>query len=237
MNYPRPMSPVQKLHPLNMFRVWGGEGEREDPNAGGDGGDGGDGGELTPEQKKIQELEAANEELTKKHKDADKQAKDFQKQIQDKEREGMEDAQRTEAERDDYKAKYEALAKLMETSYLDTAIAKLSNAKQKDGSPKYDWNDADAVRAFLDMDAIKLDIDTGEVDGLKEQLSAIAKDKPWMLVQPQTEGEGSGSYTPPDQRSTGNHPNGGSARQRTTDDKKLASKYKFNHLVPGGAPR
>lgn len=237
MNYPRPSSPVQKLHPFNMFRVWGGEGDRDDPNAGG--GDGGDGdeNELTPEQKKIQELEAERDDLKKKHGDEAKRAKDFEKKLTDKEREGMEDAQRTEAERDDYKAKYEALAKLMETSYLDTAIAKLSNAKQKDGSPKYDWNDADAVRAFLDMDAIKLDIDTGEVDGLKEQLAAIAKDKPWMLVPVQSEGDGSGPYSPPDQRSTGNHPNGGSARQRTTDDKKLASKYKFNHLVPGGAPR
>jgi hypothetical protein len=229
----RPQSPYSLCNARGRIRIWGGE---DDPDGNPDGDPVGGGEELTPEQKRIKELEDKNKELDTKAKAAEKAAKDNEKALKDKEREGMEDHDKLVADHEDLQQNYEKLLKFVETSFIDNAITKMSAAKQKDGSPKYEWHEATAVRTFVDArkDEIKLDMDTGEVDGLDAILADIAKSHPWMLVSKE---ERDGSYVPPDNNGTGNHPRGGSQRQRVTDDKALASKYKFNHLVVGGTPR
>lgn len=132
-------------------------------------------------------------------------------------REAGDDNERVVAERDDYKKKYEKLKGLMETSYLDHAISKNS---------KFDFHDPEAVRTFLDRKAIRLDLDTGSVEGLDEQLRKVAREKPYLVRK--DEAGSSDDFTPPP-GTTGNHPRGGSARQRETDRNKLGTKYK----IPG----
>lgn len=214
--------------------IRGGDGDegKEQGQAGGDGsGDGGEGAEPTPEQKRISELEQKQKDADQKAKDADKRAAAAEKALQDKEREGMEEHERTAAERDDFKDKYEKLLKFVETSVIDSAIMTLSSTKDKNGQPKYNWQDVEAVRAFIDKGAIKLDLDNYSVDGLDTQLSHIAKNRPYLLVPQQNDSGKGGDQGPPPGPATGAHPLGGSNRQRETDRTKLGSKYKLPGFV------
>lgn len=238
------MRPYDLATAHGKLQIWGGEGERGpkvevNVTPEGDGADPPEEKELTPEEQSAKDSQDKLDKAEQKRKDAEKRAADAEKALQDKEREGMEDAQRTEAERDDYKEKYEKLLKIVETSYLDQAVAKLSSVKDKQGNPKYDWHDVEAVRPFLDMEAIKLNQDTGEVEGLDDQLKTIAKKRPFLLVDKETRDGDDGGPPPPNPNgpATGNHPFGGQTHQRETDAAKLAKKYKFDHLVVGGSPR
>lgn len=240
-----PKRPYSLSEAHGRLRIWGSDGEEDKSKqnaggAGGDGGDGsgsgGDGDQETPEAKRIRELEEKNADLVKKHGDEKKRADKAEKTVTDKEREGMEEAQRTEAERDDFKQKYEKLLKIVETSVIDTAITNLSNAKDKQGNSKYNWQDVEAVRAFLKRDDIQLDLDTGEVTGLDTQLKDIASKRPYLLVTKQEMDEQNGNQPPPPPGgpATGSHPNGGSTRQRETDRTKLGSKYKLPGFIGAG---
>lgn len=134
----------------------------------------------------------------------------------------------TEAERDSYKEKYEKLLEYVETDALDSAIMKLSSARDKTGNTKYQWHDVEAVRTFIKTENIRLDIDTKSVDGLDMELKRIASEKPYLLIDTQGEqGSPGGAFTPRDQRSTGNQPFGSQARQREKDPAALRKKYKF----------
>ena len=214
------------------FWIWGGEGdEDQDPKDAGEssgagkdaGGDGTSANEKTTEQKRIEELETQLNDTKKKYGDEKKRAEKAEKDLTDRDREGMEEHERTEAERDDYKQKYEKLLKVVETSVIDTAIRTLSDVKDKAGNPKYTWQDVEAVRAFLKKDDVKLDLDTGEVEGLEAQLAEIAKKRPYLLVPAQDSGSGTAATSGP---ATGGHPYGGQARQ-PSDRQKLGAKYKL----------
>lgn len=231
----RPMSPYSLCNAHGRIHVWGGEGERgatvEVTVEGADGAEGTEDVEETPEAKAAKETQDKIDKAEAKAKDADKRATDAEKALKEKEQEGMEEHEKTEAERDDYKEKYEKLLKFVETTAIDTAINELSSKKDKNGNPKYDWNDVKAVRPFLDKEAIKLDLDNLEIEGLEPQLQDIAKRMPFLLVPKETRDGGSGDFSPSDTRNTGNHPFGATPRARETDKGKLANKYKFDHLV------
>lgn len=235
---------------IRKLRIWGGDGEGNGGGNGGNGAEGGNGGAgsgtgnagsdgnggdgADDTQRRIDEAEQKAKDAEAARKDADKQLKDIQKQLKDKELEGKDESERTAAERDDYKEKYEKLLKIVETSFIDQSIANISGVKDKQGNPKYDWHNASALRPFLDMDKLDLDIDTGEVKGLESQLSDIAKNHTYLLVSKADRDGGNGgnggnggTYTPPDGRGTGNHPYGGQPRQRETDRNKLGSKYRL----------
>lgn len=115
-------------------------------------------------------------------------------------------------ERDEYKGKYEALQEVLDSKFLVWSI-------QTD--TKYDWNDADDVRKFIKDDEIKIDVETGEVQGLDLALKRIAKEKPYLLKAKEDEGDG--------RQPSGSHPFGGKITQLETDEKRLGAKYK----IPG----
>lgn len=233
------LSPVEATDPsllnCSKFRVWGGDGDGDDSSGGGDSGGGeqsgsgdgsansgaGDGdsgtagGEQTPDlQAQLDEERAARIQLQRERDEAAERAADAANASAD-------EADRVASERDSYKQKYEKLKELMSTSYLDNAIR---------GQTKFDFHDTEAVRAFLDQSKIRLDLDTGQIDGLDEQLRKIAKDKPYLVKQPENAGGGDGFTPPPGPNTgTGSHPYGGSARQSVTDKQKLGQKYK----IPG----
>lgn len=224
----------------NMFRVWGGEGEREgepsvtvevnpepkpeskpkpkpdsDTDAKADAkSDGGDDSDT-----RIRDLEAKY--------DAEKKQRIKLEREKDKAlTEAIEGAENVEAERDAYKEKYEKLLKYVESDAIDSAILKNS---------KYEWHDVEAVRAFIDRNNIRLDIDNGVIDGIDMELKRIAKEKPYMLVERQeTKQE---DFEPKDKRGTGTHPFGGSTSQRETDRAKLGAKYKIPGFGPGSSAR
>lgn len=215
------------------LRIWGGDGEEGDGGgnagvggAGAEGGEGDDGQDDV--QRRIADAESKVKEAETARKDADKKLKELEKQLRDKDLEGKDESERTAAERDEYREKYEKLLKIVETSFIDQSIMNISSTKDKGGNPRYDWHNASALRPFLDMDKLDLDIDTGEVKGLEGQLAEIAKKHTYLLVSKDNrDGNSGGNYQPPDNRGTGNHPYGGQPRQRETDRNKLGSKYRL----------
>jgi hypothetical protein len=193
-----------------------GDSGSDQSDAGGDNsGDGGDSGE-DPIKDLEAKLDAEKKLRIKLQRDLDKNQQEKDKANQD-----------VAAERDDIKGKYDKLKTFVETGYLDTAIMK---------DKKYDWHDVEAVRAFIDKNNIRLDIETGEVEGLDMELKRIAKEKPYLLVPKQNQedqgGSGAGSGPP-----SGSHPFGGSTRQRETDKQKIGSKYKIPGFGPGSTVR
>lgn len=164
-------------------------------------------------QAQLDEERAARIQLQRERDEAAERAAESAREFAD-------ESDRVASERDSYKAKYEKLKDLMSTSYIDNAIR---------AQEKFAFHDTEAVRAFLDQSKIRLDLDTGKIDGLDEQLRKIAKDKPYLVKQPENQ-SGDGAFTPPPgpPGGTGSHPNGGSV-QTETDKRKLGSKYR----IPG----
>jgi hypothetical protein len=227
------------------LRIFGGEGDGDDasgdagkdddkpgdsgPDSGDSGGDSGDAGGDAGEDP-VKDLEA---KLDAEKKLRIKLQRDLDKQNQEKEKQNED----VVAERDELKGKYDKLKTFVETGYLDTAIIKESSVKDKSGTPKYDWEDVEAVRIFIDKNNIRLDIETGQVEGLDMELKRIAKEKPYLLVKKQESEDagagGGGGSGPP----SGSHPFGGSARQRETDKNKIGAKYKIPGFGPGSTVR
>lgn len=231
------------------LRIWGGDGDEsgDKGKSGDEGASGGEGaseeGEMDPKiAKRIKDAEDKAKKAEDKVKESEKKVRDAEQAQIKKEREGMEDAERTAAERDEYKEKYDKLLKVVETTHIDTAINNMSNKRDKNGQPKYEWHDATAVRAFIDKEAIEVDLDTGEISGLDTQLANIAKDRSYLLISKEEREGGeqgggqrqSGGYRSRDQRGTGNHPFGGQPRQRTTDRAALGAKYRLPGFAGAG---
>jgi len=93
---------------------------------------------------------------------------------------------------------YDSLIDLLRTDYVEHAI---SSYTKKDGTPKYDWEDASAVYKFLDIDELEIDVKSKKIDGLEEQLADIAERYPFMLKSGKRREVGSGSTGKPPRKS------------------------------------
>jgi hypothetical protein len=209
--------------------VKAGDGKAEGDNSGNaDNSDGDDG-------------KSDHEELEKKFDSERKARLKLQRELDKRDQEAAKANTDVEAERDDYKQKYEQLKQYVEKDGLETAIMKMSSQKDKDGKAKYDWHDIEAVAAFIDKNNIRLDMDNGSVDGLDLELKRIAKDRPYLLVPTKTPEDAGGnpggaSRSPQDGNPpSGGHPFGSGGRQRETDKQKLGAKFKIPGFGPGAA--
>lgn len=131
---------------------------------------------------------------------------------------------KAQAEMAKIKERNDKLERFMETSYLENAILK---------DKKYSWHNIEDVRAFIDKSAIRLDLETGKVEGLDLQLKAIAKSKPYLLNTTTTtstsnsdgaQGSGAGDQQ---QHGSGSHPFGTGTRTSVQDRQKIIDKYKI----------
>ena len=185
----------------------------EEPKTTATQGDSADGAEQSVDvQAQLDEERAARIQLQRERDEA-------AEKMQEAAREYADDSDRVVQERDSYKQKYEKLKELMSTSYLDNAIMR---------QEKFAFHDSEAVRAVLDQSKIRLDLDTGKIDGLEEQLRKIAKERPYLVKQPEDH-SGPTTFVPPGGPITGSHPYGGTVAQQETDKRKLGSKYR----IPG----
>ncbi|AHN84027.1 head scaffolding protein [Mycobacterium phage Hawkeye] len=112
----------------------------------------------------------------------------------------------------------EAMRALLNGPYIQSQI---NGFRNKDGSPRWDWEDTETVYALLHTKDLEVDVETGEIDGLEDQLEELAKKKPFLLRKKNTT-RGSSGKPPGD---TGN----GSKKKPTAKD--LASDFSaFNSL-------
>lgn len=78
----------------------------------------------------------------------------------------------------------EELESLMNGMVVREAMRNFTN---RDGSPKWDWEDLDDVFNALDADDLDIDLDHRTVDGLEDQLEEIARKKPhWLKTKKPT---------------------------------------------------
>lgn len=191
-------------------------GEKQDGGEGGEG-TGGSGTETstTPDlvtreeyEKVLRRMQAADEAKGK----AEKRIRE----LDDAEKSELEKAQRdlNEAQR-----RAEAAEAAAHKALLSMEILKF---------PGFVWHDPEVVLALVDMDSIEVAED-GKVKGVKDALSKLAKEKPFLL---KGKPEGSGSE---DGKKTGGQQNGASGHnpQNTKPDDKnarrgeLAKKYRL----------
>lgn len=90
---------------------------------------------------------------------------------------------------------------LVKRQSVHNAIA----AHRGKGGNSHEWQDAEVVSALLDHDKIDVDLDSGAVSGLDDQLDALAKAKPFLLKQEQPQSVSTSVGTPPNGGNTGHH--------------------------------
>lgn len=205
-----------------VLRIWGGEGEREDPPV----------GDPPPVQTGQQDPPQDPEEDPEEDpKDKDDKTPSLEEQLDEEKRlrlraerdlakknkaaldaEADKDAVK---DRDRYKNKLEARDKFLTENLLIMEIN-----KQK----KYDFIDVDdVIRAFRNEEVtIDLDADEPSVEGLDLALKRIAKDKPHFLKPKKEEQE---EQQPP----SGSHPRNGKTDDQESEDRRLGEKFK----IPG----
>jgi hypothetical protein len=217
------------------FRIWGGDGERQDApkddnegdpqgtpqddNRGGagdpddvddDDGDN-DGGAGSPDKdNKQRSIEEELDELKRQNlslKKSNDQLKAGKKKA---------DTDKDVAkERDEALAREAKLEKVLNTRFLSWSIAMDS---------KYDWIDTEDVLAAIDREAIDIDLDKGEVKGLDLELKRIAKKKPHWLKK--AEEEQRQEQGPTGQRGQGRGP---APKADEAETKRIGEKFR----IPG----
>ena len=123
------------------------------------------------------------EALKKKLKDADR--------ARVKAERALAKAQRNQAEPDDDDDDDDASEEVKSLREENAAFRKLVNGPyiqsqinsfvDDDGNPRWDWEDPEVVYALLKRSELEVDPETGEVDGLEEQLEDLAERKPHLL--------------------------------------------------------
>lgn len=107
----------------------------------------------------------------------------------------------------------------------------ISSLVDKDGNPKYQWNDIDTVFKLLDHSTLSIDVETGKCEGLEAQLDDLAKKQPFLLKTGETPPATPGA-TPP-AGTYGAPPAGGMSgagkENKTADD--------YAQLYPGSMGR
>lgn len=75
---------------------------------------------------------------------------------------------------------YNILIDYLREDFVQNAIER-GGPRNKDGSQKYQWESAEAVYRFLDLDDLEIDVASKTIDGLNDQLAAIADKYPFLL--------------------------------------------------------
>lgn len=235
----------------NKLRIWGGDGEGD-----GDNGDAGDGGQDSDgQQDQDNQGQGDRGGSGNSQQDADDKSKrDAGKSGDDTDPEARVDALKREnirlrqqldnkkeaektKEKDEsdqqkeynkVKSRNAQLERMMETNVIETAILK---------EKKYDWQDVEDVRRFIDMDALHIDYDKGTIQGLDLELKRLAKSKPYLLTPKKQDDQDDGDQGDQSgnqggnqggRRQSGGHPYGSARPGRKDLDKDaLKAKYKI----------
>ena len=196
----------------------GNNGENDEGGSGGEGGSGSSGSGTTTvtEQPKTVTAEE-HDTILRRLQAADKAKGEFEKKLRE-----IEDKDKSEVEK--LKRDFEELKKERDQAVQEALSAKLSSEILK--FPGFVWHDPEAVLRLVDMEMISVDNETGKVNGVRDALNKLAKDKAYLLKSKANEGggkNGSGGNG-----SSGHNPSGGGdTSDKNKQREKLVSKYKL----------
>ena len=161
------------------------------------------------------ELRKAKRELRKTKRDLD-EALDMLEENENSSGRGSNDDE-DDSEVASLREENDQMRKLLNGAYIEQQI---SNFRDKEGNPRWDWEDPETVFALLDRSDLEVDVETGEIDGLEEQLEDLAKKKPFLLKDKSRSRSGSkgGSSGKPPGKS-------GAGKPKPTSRETLASDF------------
>jgi hypothetical protein len=170
-------------------------------------------GETTPPPPVTVTLEEY-ETIKRRMEAADSEKGKLAKQLRE-----IEDKDKSEVEK--LKRDFEEAKAELEKTKAEALAAKLSSEILK--FPGFVWHDPEAVLRLVDMETISVD-ETGAVKGVKDALTKLAKDKPYLLKGKQDKkNEGAGTNG-----ASGHNPGaGGDTEDKNKVRAKLAQKYKL----------
>ncbi len=123
-------------------------------------------------------------------------------------------------DRDRLKTENDQLRSMMDDNLLEWSIGK---------NKKFQWQNEGDVMAFINTDAISIDLDNKKIEGLDLELKRIAKEKPYLLKPKEVKKDDDKVDETPPGVPSGSHPRGGSAKSSDAEKKRLGEKYK----IPG----
>lgn len=157
--------------------------------------------------------EADVEAIRQRMRAADQRAAQREAELNQLKNKDLPEAERMKAE---LATAQEALQK--STEKLQSTM--ISNAFLRDNT--HEWHDAETAMSLLDMSRVDIDLETGEVTGLKNAIDALAKSKPYLVKPKADEGAGASVAKGPN----GTVPaNNGSSGTGNPSKEKLAGRF------------
>lgn len=174
-----------------------------------------------PKDRRIAELSRESARRRREKNQEKRRADELEDRLQKLENKGKDDTETTANEIKNLREANEKLTKQLERAAVRTAIVNNDDFK---------WHDVDDVYSKLDMEDIDIDPDTGEVDGLEQQLKSLAKKKPYLLRESDASGGDDGAGVRPG--STGHNPRGNGARSKGRQETAAAQREKLIKKYP-----
>lgn len=181
-------------------RINGGSDSNDDD----DDDDEGDDDDLTDEQKNARKLARENRKRRKDNAALKARLAELEKEQEEAKLSRKTKLEQEQAKREEATRKAQTLSSTNERLLLENAILKDS---------KRDWHDPSAVIALLNRDDIEVDPESGNIEGIEEALSDLAKDKPFLVKTAGTRQNNGAS---------GGHPSGGRNGDRKTKEQEQA---------------
>ena len=150
---------------------------------------------------------------------ADKAKGELEKRLRE-----IEDKDKSEVEK--LKRDHEEMKRELAIARQEALSAKLSSEILK--FPGFVWHDPEAVLRLVDMEMISVDAETSKVNGVKDALTKLAKDKPYLLKGKQGDGKTGDGNRGGASGASGHNPAGaGYTADKNKRRDKLAGKYKL----------
>jgi len=226
------------INGVQVKPFWGAEGEGGEGGEGGSEGAGSNGGtddddddddddgdgdqdKWDDKDKRIHELSSEAKNRRKALRAAERELAEVRRQLEER------DGAKKETEKslkEELTKSTERLAKMENTlrrNLLETTILK---------DPKVTWHDVDVVISALNLDDVDIDVESGTVEGLSEELKRVAREKPFLVKSKAGErrknDDGNGGQQ--QRGSSGNNPGGAGHQQnqQVTQRDSLLKKYK-----------
>lgn len=213
------------------FYIWGGDGERQDVQGDKDGDQEGDNGQESSDSDPGDSQDTDQTDSQDSGDDDSDSGADDDEEERDRlkrknialkaENTRLKNAQAkakgdrdAAAERDELKLENDKLKSVVNSKFLEWAVQT---------NDKYSWIDVEDVVKAIDREAINIDVENGDIDGLDLELKRIAKKKPHWISKGEEQEQ---QESPP---RSGAHPFGGTVKQDEAERRRLGEKFK----IPG----